>query len=166
MGATWWLRQPRHQGIRSARTRALSSWCSSFLSSARPFASASCVAAATSSSASPGANPVLGGEPLDLPAELRGELAVVAGDQGAPVEREVAGRERVDGPADDVGDDELAGVDRALVGRPRDRPSARAASAISAASRAKSEAGHAAASARPRARRPASPERASRKART
>jgi len=55
--------------------------------------------------------PRLGGETLDLPAELRGELALVAGDQGAPVEREVAGRERVDGPADDVGDDEVAGVD-------------------------------------------------------
>ncbi len=59
---------------------------------------------------------LLCGETLDLPAELCAELAVVAGDQGAPVERQVAGRDRVDGPADDVGDDEVAGVDRAMVG--------------------------------------------------
>ena len=74
------------------------------------------MAVATSSSASLGANPFLGGEALDLLAELYGELAVVAGDQGAPVEREVPGRERVDGPADDVSHDEVAGVDRAIVG--------------------------------------------------
>jgi hypothetical protein len=38
---------------------------------------------------------LVGGETLDLPAELLGKLAVVAGDQGTPVEREVARRERV-----------------------------------------------------------------------
>ena len=60
---------------------------------------------------------VLGGEPLDLPAQLGGELAVVAGDQRAAVEREVVGRERVDRSAHDVGDDELAGIDRPDVRR-------------------------------------------------
>ena len=74
------------------------------------------MAVATSSSASLGAESLLGGEPLDLLPELHAELVVVAGDQGPPVEREVAGRERVDGPADDVGDDEVAGVDRVVVG--------------------------------------------------
>jgi hypothetical protein len=59
---------------------------------------------------------LLGGEMLDLPAHLCGKLVVVAGDQGTPVEREVGGCERVDGSADDVGDDEVAGVDRAVVG--------------------------------------------------
>ena len=59
---------------------------------------------------------LLGGQKLDLPAELCAKLAVVAGDQGAPVEREVAGSERMNGPADDVCDDEIAGVDRAVVG--------------------------------------------------
>jgi hypothetical protein len=54
----------------------------------------------------------LGGETPHLLAELRRELAVVAGDQGAPVQRQVTGREGVDGPADDVGDDQVAGVDR------------------------------------------------------
>jgi hypothetical protein len=63
-----------------------------------------------------GGESLLGGETLDLPAELCPQLSVVAGDQGAPVEREVAGRERVDGAADDVRDDEVAGVDRAPVG--------------------------------------------------
>jgi hypothetical protein len=59
--------------------------------------------------------PLLGDEAPDLPAELRRQLAVVAGDQGAPVERQVAGRERVDGAADDVGDDQVAGIDRPMV---------------------------------------------------
>jgi hypothetical protein len=58
---------------------------------------------------------LLGGEALDLLPELCGKLAVVARDQGTPVEREVAGRERVDRPADGVGDDEVAGIDRVVV---------------------------------------------------
>ena len=63
---------------------------------------------------------MLGGEPLDLAPELRAELVVVAGDQRATVEREVAGGERVDRPADDVRDDEVAGVDGGVVGVARD----------------------------------------------
>ena len=57
IGATWWLLQLRHQGIRAGLTRCLSCSCSSFLSSVRRFDSASLVAVATSSSASLGANP-------------------------------------------------------------------------------------------------------------
>ena len=71
------------------------------------------MAAATSSSASLGAKPFSAASRWTWRPSCAAELVVVAGDQGAPVEREVAGRERVDGPADDVGDDELAGVDRA-----------------------------------------------------
>jgi hypothetical protein len=63
--------------------------------------------------------PLLGGQALHLLTELHGELIVIAGDQGASVERVVAGCERVDGPADDVGDDEVAGVDRGAVGLAR-----------------------------------------------
>lgn len=58
---------------------------------------------------------LFGGETLYLLAELCGKLALVAGDQCTPVEREVAGRERMDGPADGVGNDEVAGVDRVVV---------------------------------------------------
>jgi hypothetical protein len=75
------------------------------------------VAAATSSSASLGES-LLGREALDLLAELCGKLALVAGDQGTPVEREVAGRERMDSPPDDVGNDKLVSVDRVLVSHP------------------------------------------------
>src|SRR4051812_8153000 len=46
-------------------------------------------------------------EPLHLLPELRGELGVVAGDERPAVQREVAGRERVDRAAHDVRDDEL-----------------------------------------------------------
>ena len=121
--ATAW---ERRGGSGSPGTRAsgrrgravLSSSCSSFLSSARPFASASFVAVATSSSASLGANPFSAARRWTCRPSCAAKLAVVAGDQGAPVEREVAGRERVDGPADDVGDDEVAGVDRVVVGLP------------------------------------------------
>ena len=59
---------------------------------------------------------VLGGQALDLPAELRAELAVVAGDQRTPVEGEVPRCQGVDRAAHDVGDDEIARVDRLEVG--------------------------------------------------
>ncbi len=59
---------------------------------------------------------LLCGQPLDLLPELHAELVVVTGDQGPPVEGEVAGPERVDGPPHDVGHDHFAGVDRAVVG--------------------------------------------------
>ena len=39
-----------------------------------------------------------------------------SGTNGTPEEREVTRRERVDGPPDDVGHDEVPGVDSALVG--------------------------------------------------
>ena len=58
---------------------------------------------------------LLGRELLDLAAELGAELVVVARDQGAAVEREVVRRERVDRAADDVRDDEVAGVDGHVV---------------------------------------------------
>ena len=108
---------------------------------------------------------LLGGETLDLLAELRGKLALVAGDQGTPVEGEVAGRERVDGPADGVGDDEGAGVDCAVVRLPgdpldprRQRQQRRVGGEVRG--RAGRRLGE------PRAPRTASPERDSRKART
>ena len=69
--------------------------------------------------------PLLGGESLDLPAELCAKLVVVAGDQGTPVEREVTGCERMNGPADDVGDDEVTGVDHPAVAIPGDALGAR-----------------------------------------
>jgi hypothetical protein len=59
--------------------------------------------------------PLLRREPLDLPPELSGELGVVASDQGAAVERVVVRGQRVDRPADDVGDHQLAAVDGLLV---------------------------------------------------
>jgi hypothetical protein len=63
---------------------------------------------------------VVGGEPLDLLAELGRQVALVVGDQGAPVARDVTGRDRVDGAADGVGHDDLARVDRAVVRRSGD----------------------------------------------
>jgi hypothetical protein len=107
---------------------------------------------------------LLGGEALDLAAELRGELVVVAGEQGASVEGVVGGRKRMDRPANDVGDDDVAVLDRRVVRLARDALG-RAPSASSAASRVKSDAGQAAASASVRPSRTASPERASRNAR-
>ena len=74
------------------------------------------MAVATSSSASLGPNPFSPASRLTCWPELHAELVVVARDQGPPVEREVAGRERVDGPADDVSHDHVAGVDRAVIG--------------------------------------------------
>jgi hypothetical protein len=58
---------------------------------------------------------LLGGEPLHLLPELRAELGVVARDQRTPIEGEIVRRKRVDGPAHDVRDHEVAGVDRSLV---------------------------------------------------
>ena len=85
------------------------------MSSARPSASASAVAPATSSSAFAEREPVVRGEPLNLAAELDAELRLVTRNESTPVESEVGGRQRVDRAADHVRDDELAGVDRALV---------------------------------------------------
>jgi hypothetical protein len=67
----------------------------------------------------------LGGQPRDLTAELRRELVLVAGDQGASVERQVAGRERMDRSPHDVGDHDLPGVGRPLVALPGDALAAR-----------------------------------------
>ena len=116
--------------------------------SARPPRSAPFVASATSSSASVGAKPLLGRQPLDLLAELRDQLVVVVGDQRPAVEREVVGRERVDRSPHDVRDARASPPSAASSYASRVTPSRRAASASSAASRAKSEAGQAAASAR------------------
>ena len=53
---------------------------------------------------------LLGGQPLDLLAELHYQLAVVSRDQRTAVEGEVIGRKRVDGSAHDMSDDQFSAV--------------------------------------------------------
>ena len=69
--------------------------------------------------------PLLGGQPLDLPAELYAQLVVVTRDERAAVEREVVGRERVDGSAHDVRHHQVAPVDGLVVALPGDAVLAR-----------------------------------------
>ena len=68
---------------------------------------------------------LLDSETLDLLAELCAKLTVVAGDQGTSVEGEVAGSECMNGATDDVGNDEVAGVDGLVVDVSRDALSPR-----------------------------------------
>ena len=60
--------------------------------------------------------PLLGGQILDLAAELDTQLVIVGCDQRSAVKAEVAGRDRVDRSTDDVRDDELAAVGRLVIG--------------------------------------------------
>ena len=55
-----------------------------------------------------GSDAFLGRQPLELLAKLRRELVVVGRHQRASVEAKVIGREDMDGPPDDVRDDEIA----------------------------------------------------------
>ncbi len=57
--------------------------------------------------------------------ELYGQLAVVGRERRPAVEREIAGRERMDRPAHYMGDDEIAGVGRLVIPLARDAFAAR-----------------------------------------
>jgi len=72
-----------------------------------------------------GSEGFLGRQPLDLLTELGAELIVVGRDQGASVEREVLGCERVDRAPRDVGDDEIAAAGRLVVRLSREAGPAR-----------------------------------------
>jgi len=112
-----------------------------------------------------GSDARLDGQLLELPTKLRTQLIVVGRYQRTSVEAKVRGRQHMNGAPNDVGYDEFSLVDSLVVGfSPEVLP--RAASANRAESRAKSEAGHAAASARLPAPRLTSPDRASRNAMT
>ena len=63
---------------------------------------------------------LLGGQPLNLPAELHAQLVIVGRDERPAVEREVVRRDRVDGSPHNVGEYELTPVDRVVVGLARE----------------------------------------------
>jgi hypothetical protein len=68
---------------------------------------------------------VLGDQAAHLLSELCDELVVGIGDQRTSVEREVGRRDGVDRAANDVRDDDVAAVDRVVVGGLRDLPDPR-----------------------------------------
>jgi hypothetical protein len=71
------------------------------------------------------AEAVLGGQPPHLLAELHRQLAVVVREQRPAVEREIAGRERVNRSPHDVSHDQITCIDRFLVPLPGDALMAR-----------------------------------------